>query len=121
LPLPLLSMQVLGFGLGLLAGTLNVFFRDVSQLLGVALQVVLWTVPVVYVLDGLGLPHWFLALLKWHPLYPPLEALRVWFLGLPPTLAPWQMWAGMIAWPVAATAAAGAVFGKLRREIRDVL
>jgi ABC-type polysaccharide/polyol phosphate export permease len=121
LPLPLLSMQWLGFALGLLAGTLNVFFRDVSQLLGIALQVVLWTVPVVYVVDGLGLPPWFLAALKWHPLYPPLEALRAWFLGLPPTMSVPATVAGMIAWPAVATAAAAAVFGKLRREIRDVL
>src|SRR5215208_3917905 len=42
LPAPLLLMQVLGFALGLLFGTLNVFFRDVAQLLGIALQVVLW-------------------------------------------------------------------------------
>jgi lipopolysaccharide transport system permease protein len=121
LPVPLLSLQALGFALGLLGGTLNVFFRDVSQLLGIALQVVLWTVPVVYVLDGLGVPPWFAAALKWHPLYPPLEALRAWFLGLPPTMAPWQLWAGMIMWPAATTAIAGAVFSKLRREIRDVL
>ena len=121
LPAALLSMQALGFGLGLLCGTLNVFFRDVGQLLGVALQVVLWTVPVVYVVDGNGFPGWFVGALKWHPLLPPLEAVRVWFLGLPPKMAPWQMWLGMIAWPAAAVAAAGAVFGKLRREIRDVL
>ena len=121
LPAALLSMQALGFGMGLLCGTLNVFFRDVGQLLGVALQVVLWTVPVVYVADGGVLPGWFVGALKWHPLYPPLEAVRVWFLGLPRTMEPWLMWLGMIAWPGAATAAAGAVFGRLRREIRDVL
>ena len=121
LPVALVSMQALGFGLGLLCGTLNVFFRDVGQLLGVALQVVLWTVPVVYVVDGGLLPEWFFAALKWHPLHPPLEAVRVWFLGLPRTLEPWQSWLGMIAWPALAIAAAAAVFGKLRREIRDVL
>jgi lipopolysaccharide transport system permease protein len=121
LPIPLLSMQLLGFALGLLAGTLNVFFRDVAQLLGIALQVVLWTVPVVYVVDGLGLPPWFAAALKWHPLYPPLEALRTWFLGLPPTMTGPAMVAGMIGWPLLATLAAASVFNRLRREIRDVL
>ena len=88
-------MQVFGFGLGLLAGTLNVFFRDVGQVLGIALQIVLWTVPIVYVLDENALPHWFVTALRWHPLYPPLEAVRVWFLGQAPTLRPWQVWVGV--------------------------
>lgn len=121
LPVALASMQVLGFGLGLLCGTLNVFFRDVGQLLGVALQVVLWTVPIVYVLDDTVLPPWFIAALRWHPLYPPLEALRVWFLGMPGRMTPGAMWAGMLAWPAAASLAGGVVFNRLRREIRDVL
>ena len=121
LPVPLLSMQALGFSLGLLCGTLNVFFRDVGQLLGVALQVLLWTVPVVYVVDGRVQPRWFVAALRWHPLFPPLDALRAWFLGWPATLAPWQAWMGMIVWPLAAALLAGAVFKKMRYEIRDVL
>jgi ABC-type polysaccharide/polyol phosphate export permease len=119
LPVPLVLMQVLGFGLGLLAGTLNVFFRDVGQLLNVALQVVLWTVPVVYVADTL--PAWARGLLRWHPLMPPLDAVRHWFLGVPRELPEGAMWAGMVGWPVAALLAAGFVFSRLRREIRDVL
>jgi ABC-type polysaccharide/polyol phosphate export permease len=114
-------MQVLGFAIGLLSGTLNVFFRDVEQLLGIGLQVILWTVPVVYVLNKTLLPHWFVTALQWHPLYPPLEAIRVLFLGQERTMEPWAMWTGMLAWPAAATLAAGAVFNRLRREIRDVL
>src|SRR3954462_9223136 len=33
LPIPLVALQALGFALGLLCGTLNVFFRDIGQLL----------------------------------------------------------------------------------------
>ena len=119
LPVALVSMQLLGFGLGLLLGTLNVFFRDVGQLLNVALQVVLWTVPVVYVAGVL--PAWARAVLRWHPLMPPLDAVRHWFLGAPRELSDAALWAGMIAWPAAALLAAGLVFSRLRREIRDVL
>ena len=121
LPVPLLAMQALGFALGLLLGTLNVFFRDVGQLLGIVLQVVLWTVPVVYVADAAVLPGWFMRALQWHPLQPPLEALRRWFLGAPPTMPDTAMWVGMLAWPAVTMVVAGAVFGRLRREIRDVL
>ena len=121
LPVALASTQVLGFGLGLLLGTLNVFFRDVGQILGIALQVVLWTVPVVYVADESVMPPWFVHALRWHPLYPPLEAVRHWFLGTPLRLSHGALWAGLVTWPALALLVAGVVFAKLRREIRDVL
>src|SRR5688500_10574394 len=38
-PVPLVALQLLGFATGLLCGTLNVFFRDVGQLVSVALQI----------------------------------------------------------------------------------
>lgn len=47
--LPLLMIQqafVLGFGM--LLGALNVFFRDVGQLLGIVLQFWFWLTPIVY-------------------------------------------------------------------------
>jgi ABC-type polysaccharide/polyol phosphate export permease len=118
LPVPLVLLQALGFGVGLLCGTLNVFFRDVGQVLTVALQVVMWTVPIVYLANGVKSPG-LLAVLRWHPIMPPLAAVRSLFIdGRPP--AAW-VWVGMVAWPAAAIAAAGAVFRQLRVEIRDVL
>jgi homopolymeric O-antigen transport system permease protein len=117
LPLPLVALQALGFGLGLLCGTLNVFFRDIGQLLTVVLQVVMWTVPVVYLAEQL--PQFARPLLAWHPLFPPLVAIRDLFLSAR-SPAPWT-WAAMLAWPAAVLLLAGLVFGRLRREIRDVL
>jgi ABC-type polysaccharide/polyol phosphate export permease len=67
LPLPLLSLQVTGFGLGLLCGTLNVFFRDIGQLLALVLQLTFWTVPIVYPREQL--PAWAAGVMPWHPLY----------------------------------------------------
>ena len=117
LPLPLLALQALGLGVGLLLGTLNVFFRDVGQLLTIALQVVLWTAPVVYLAKIL--PEPFRRALPFHPLVPPLEAVRDLFLHhrLP---EPWVC-AAMTAWPAATLLASWAVFSKLRAEIRDLL
>jgi lipopolysaccharide transport system permease protein len=117
LPVPLVALQALGFALGLLCGTLNVFFRDVGQLLTVVLQVVMWTVPVVYLAEYL--PDAVRPLLRWHPLYPPLAAIRELFLEgrAPPT---WT-WPAMLAWPAGLLLLAGVVFSRLRKEIRDVL
>lgn len=117
LPLPLISLQILGFGLGLLCGTLNVFFRDIGQLLAVVLQLALWTVPVVYPKEIL--PAWAQAAMAWHPLYPPLEGIRDLFLfrqNPSPTI-----WIAMLAWPAAVCAVAWQAFAALRGEIRDLL
>ena len=119
LPAPLLAMQALGYGVALLCATLNVFFRDVGQVLAVALQVVLWTAPVVYVAHPAVLPGWFVATLPWHPLYPPLVAVRELFLehALPPA---W-VWVAMAGWAAGVLLIARLTFRKLRAEIRDVL
>lgn len=119
LPLPLLAMIAMGYGIALLCATLNVFFRDVAQLLTIGLQVVLWTAPIVYVAHEAALPAWFIRLLPWHPLYPPLVAVRELFLNhsLP---SPW-VWAGIATWPLAFLAVSGFAFSRLRPEIRDVL
>ncbi len=117
LPLPLLSLQVTGFGIGLLCGTLNVFFRDIGQLLAVALQLILWTLPVVYPKEAL--PAWAQPLLAWHPLYPPLAGIRELFLyrEVPGP----AVWAGIIGWPLLASVVAALAFRALRTEIRDLL
>ena len=117
LPLPLLLMMAMGYGIALLCATLNVFFRDVGQLLTVALQVVLWTAPIVYAADIL--PLWAARLLPWHPLYPPLVGVRELLLNY--TVPPAPIWLGMFAWPVAFLLLAQLAFTKLRPEIRDVL
>ena len=117
LPVPLVALQTIGFALGLLCGTLNVFLRDIGQVTGIVLQVVMWTVPVVYARSTLS-PA-LQSALRFHPLSPPLDAIRTLFLygQLPET---WT-WIGLAAWPAALTLVAAAVFGGLRREIRDLI
>jgi ABC-type polysaccharide/polyol phosphate export permease len=117
LPVPLLLLMAMGYGIALLCATLNVFFRDVGQLLTVALQVVLWTAPIVYSKDTL--PAWAARLLPWHPLHPPLARLRELLLNYHVPAAP--TWAAMLAWPLAFLLVARFAFTKLRPEIRDVL
>lgn len=119
LPLPLAAMQLLGFGMGLLCGTLNVFFRDIGQLLNITLQIVMWTAPVVWVADDKQLPGAVLAVLPYHPLYPPLDAVRQLFLygQLPGP----NTWLAMFAWPAVALVIAWVAFDELRPEIRDLL
>lgn len=47
--LPLLALQqAFALGLGILLGTINVFYRDIAQLVGVILQFWFWFTPIVY-------------------------------------------------------------------------
>jgi ABC-type polysaccharide/polyol phosphate export permease len=117
LPVPLVLLQGAGFAIGLLLGTLNVFFRDVGQLVQIGLQVVFWTVPVVWTPQIL--PAAWRPLLRWHPLVPMLAGIRDLFLfnRIPPA----GEWALMLAWPAAFMLLAYAAFHSLRREIRDLL
>jgi lipopolysaccharide transport system permease protein len=64
---PLLALQqAFALGLGMLLGVLNVFFRDVAQLVLVALQLWFWLTPIVY--STAILPEQVRAALAWNPL-----------------------------------------------------
>jgi lipopolysaccharide transport system permease protein len=65
--LPLLAVQqAFAVGLGILLGTLHVFFRDVGQLWMVVLNLWFWSTPIVYHVDIL--PERFRRFLAWNPL-----------------------------------------------------
>jgi lipopolysaccharide transport system permease protein len=117
LPLPLIALQSLGFGVGLLLGTLNVFFRDIAQWTAVTLQIGMWTVPIVYA--ARILPRWVLSALAWHPVMPAIETVR--HLLMDSTMPPAHDWVGMFAWPIAIGIIADLVLRKLRAEIRDLV
>lgn len=51
LPILTLLLLTLALGLGLTLGLLNVFFRDIGQLVNIALQFGFWLTPIVYTLD----------------------------------------------------------------------
>jgi lipopolysaccharide transport system permease protein len=117
LPLPLIALQGLAFGVGLLLGTLNVFFRDIAQWTAVTLQIVFWTVPIVYAKDIL--PPRIARLLAWHPAMPGIETVRelLYHSRMPPA----HDWIAMFAWPLGIGLIADLVLRALRAEIRDLV
>jgi lipopolysaccharide transport system permease protein len=65
--LPVLVVQVLfAIGLGMVAGVLNVFFRDVGQFMTIAMQFWFWLTPIVY--PASILPPEVRPLLAWNPM-----------------------------------------------------
>jgi ABC-type polysaccharide/polyol phosphate export permease len=116
-PVVLLLFQGFGFGLGLLFSTITVFFRDVGQVLLIALQLWMWLTPIVYVEQIL--PPGLLALMRYNPAYPFIDALHRMIVDgqWPPA---WQ-WPAMAAWAAGAPVAGYLVMRGLRRDIRDAL
>ncbi len=65
---PLLALQsLLAVGLGVLAGTLHVFFRDVGQSVLVALQFWFWLTPIVYPVSIV--PERLRDFFGWNPMF----------------------------------------------------
>ena len=68
--LPLLTVLTIGLalGLGLVLGVLNVFMRDIGQVVPVVMQFLFWLTPIVYTADII--PGEYRDLLKLNPLLP---------------------------------------------------
>lgn len=68
LPLGMVALCALGFGIGILAGIFHTFCRDVGQVLGVLLQLWFWATPIVYPLEAV--PAGLRWLIDANPLTP---------------------------------------------------
>lgn len=65
--LPVLVLEVVfSIGLGITLGVLNVFFRDVGQFFGIALQFWFWLTPIVYPTNIV--PEFFRDMLIYNPM-----------------------------------------------------
>jgi lipopolysaccharide transport system permease protein len=116
-PLVLLLFQAFGFGLGLIFSTLNVFLRDIGQVLTIALQLWMWLTPIVYVEEIL--PARVQEIIRHNPAYPFIDGLhRMIVAGQWPSA--WQ-WPVMLFWAGAAPVLGYVILRRLRPEIRDVL
>lgn len=82
--LPLIALLVFfASGLGLVLALVNVFFRDVGQLLGLGLQLWFWLTPVVYPVGIL--PDYAQRLIQLNPMLPIVQAYQSLFaLGTQP-------------------------------------
>lgn len=74
LPLLIGLTTAFALGLGLLLGILNVFVRDVGQVMQVVLQLWFWMTPIVYTISIL--PEGFAGLVQRNPLFPLVQAYQ---------------------------------------------
>lgn len=77
--LPVIMVVVaLALGIGLLLGTINVFYRDIEQSTMMVLQFWFWLTPIVY--PGRALPSFFASILQWNPMWPIVNFTQTIFL-----------------------------------------
>jgi lipopolysaccharide transport system permease protein len=74
LPLLILLTLLLSMSIGLFLGVLNVFMRDIGQVVPVVLQALFWLTPIVYNVNIL--PEQVRNLFKLNPLYPLVTAYQ---------------------------------------------
>jgi lipopolysaccharide transport system permease protein len=117
LPLALLPLLLLTFGLTCLLASLGVFFRDLTQIMGVVSSIALFLAPVFYPLNSL--PAEFRALLEWNPITLPVIQMRNLILWGKPFQ--WDAWASSMVVSVIVCYAGYWWFQKTRRGFADVL
>lgn len=117
LPIPIILLQCIGFGIGLIVGTLNVFFTDIGQIVMIVLNVLFWLTPIVYL--PRQVPKALNPVLMANPATPAVEAIHNLFLWhrLP------DLWTlpALAAWAVVSILCGYFLLNGLRGEIRDVL
>jgi lipopolysaccharide transport system permease protein len=74
LPLLIAITLAFGLGLGLVLGVLNVFIRDVGQVVPILLQFAFWLTPIIYVPSLI--PEEYRGLLALNPMYPVVSAYQ---------------------------------------------
>ena len=116
-PLVIAPFVLFVMGLSWALASLGVFLRDVGQIIGIAVQVLMFLTPIFY--PASALPERFQPLMFLNPLTPPIEMIRdVMYWGKLPSLSLWL--AGTMASVVVAVLGF-AWFQKTRKGFADVL
>ena len=75
IPILVLMMAALGLGMGIIISSLTTKYRDLSILIGFAVQLLMYATPIAYPLSYLKGKS-YAAWIKWNPLSPIVEAFR---------------------------------------------
>ena len=80
IPLDLILIGGIGFGLGLIVSSITTKYRDLNQLVGFGMQLVMYATPVIYAFSSVsaGMRKW----LQLNPLVAPVESFKYAFFGI---------------------------------------
>lgn len=117
-----LCMAALSMGIAYATSAVDVFFRDMKEVVSIALQVGMWVTPIMWNFESMAqIPEWARIILRANPMYYVVSGYRdaliykEWFWERPAETA--YFW----AFAVLACLAGTAVFRRLRPHFADVL
>jgi lipopolysaccharide transport system permease protein len=117
IPVVLLLLLGLCFGLALILATVTVFFRDVTQIMSIVLQFWFWLTPIVYDKTSLG-PR-MTRVMEWNPPTAYILAVRKLLIeGAAPAPGEWMWMAGLA---VLFSALGASMLQRLSSDLRDAL
>lgn len=95
LPLLALLMALLGLGLGIIVSSLTTKYRDLQQLVGFGVQLLMYATPVIYPLSTIkGGWRWMILA---NPMTPIVEVFRLAFLGVSDIAPVWLLYSVVFA------------------------
>lgn len=116
-PVVVAIAALFAMGLGLFLATVNVFYRDVEQTVGLVLQFWFWVTPIVYPANAL--PAFMETLLAWNPMWPVVRAMQAIFVEN--RFPAWETLIYPLVVAVTLAWLARAVFERLANEFVDEL
>jgi lipopolysaccharide transport system permease protein len=115
-PLLLVPIILLAIGLSWFLAAWGVFIKDMSQIVPIFVQMLLFLSPVFY--PSSAVPEFLQPVYHHSPLSTSIEAVRSVVLGQP---AAWNTWLTALVWGVIATSLGYAFFQHSREEFADAL
>lgn len=115
--LSLLALLVLASAVALLLGALQVFVRDVEQVLSQIMSVLFYATPILYPMSLV--PNWLADVMQWNPLVHMLEGIRNALLHT--AVTPWGQLGLMVAAAVAVFYLARRFFLTLSPHFEDMV
>ena len=115
----LFSLFIFSLGIGLLLSAVNVFYRDVGQMLAIILNMWFWLTPIVWHIDIV--PKKYLYIIELNPMFYIVEGYRSSFIYLIPFWYNYRL--GIYFWVLCffLFAIGGIIFEKLKPEFAEVL
>ncbi len=118
IPLVLIHLGVMGMGIGIIISSMTTKYRDLTVLVGFAVQLLMYATPVVYPLSQLS-DGWMKTIIMINPVTMPIELYRYALLGVG-TLK-WVYYAISVAFTLAVIIFGIMVFNKVERTFMDTV
>jgi len=118
LPVLLVILVGLGFGLGVIVSAMTTRFRDLTFLVGFGVQLLMYMSPVIFPLDRVEPGSKLRMVLEMNPMTPLIEGFRAVLIG---TYMEWSTLLYSLGWMVGVILIGLAMFRRVERTYVDVV